>query len=69
MGGGCGEIWRVMVCMMCVVWCVMCQCGLELMGAMLFKSGMLCVFFMWERLRNMRIYIKKIISMDLWLVV
>ena len=41
----CGEVWRVMVCMICVLWGVMCQCGLGLMGALLFESGMIWVFF------------------------
>ena len=31
----CGEVWRVLVRMICVVWGVMWQCGLGLMGAML----------------------------------
>ena len=34
---------------------VMCQCGLGLMGAILFMRGMLWVFLMWWRLRCVRI--------------
>ena len=57
-----GWAWRVMVCMMCVVWGVMCQCGLGLMGAMLFMMDMLWVLFMQGTLKTVRIYMRFLIT-------
>ena len=54
----CGEVWREIACVFSVVWGVMCQCELGLIGALL---------FMWGKFRSVRVFMRFLTCVGLWL--